>query len=453
MDTTPARRSANQLLRQQLRELEMTYESLARAVSKVAAENGEVLRTNKSAVAHWIAGTEPAERTALYIIEALSRRAGRSISARQIGFRTESQILLPGRHPGQTAAALSCVELEHPGALSTAVYTVTATQVPLAYDPEPVSRLIQASSGRARIGAQDVGVVRTVTQAFASADEILGGGHGLSTVATYLADTAAPMLNGRFASEQVRRDAFAAASELAWLLGWKRHDLGHEGAAQQYYLLGYQLAMEADPRAHAAWMMRAIAHQALSLNHPQHGLALLQKALLQSRGSLDGSTEALLYITQARAHAALQERAPAARALLAAEDALRRPADPQPSYSRLMGPPQAAVDSHTARTLTEIGDHAGAAHRHRAAFASWDLQTYPRVHLLTHMDLGDSLAAQAHADEAINAWNRAVDLAEGMDSGRSRSAFEAIRGALGVYRRRKVPGASGLAQRIRDLAS
>jgi hypothetical protein len=233
--TTPAQRSQNQLLRQHLRELDMTYESLARAVSKVAAENGEVLRTNKSAVAHWIAGTEPGDRTVLYIVEALSRRAGRTVSARQIGFHNVSRLLLPGQHPGQSAAVLSRTDLERPGVLAAAVYTVTAAQVPLTYDPEPVSRLLRASSGRSRIGSQDVSVVRTVTQAFASADEILGGGHGLSTVATYLADTAAPMLNGRFATEQVRREAFAAASELAWLLGWKHHDLGHEGAAQQYY--------------------------------------------------------------------------------------------------------------------------------------------------------------------------------------------------------------------------
>ncbi|MGI9001330.1 MAG: hypothetical protein ACR2GH_06645 [Pseudonocardia sp.] len=33
----------------------------------------------------------------------------------------------------------------------------------------------------------------------------------------------------------------------AYLAGWKHHDLGQEGAAQRYYLLGYQLAYEADP--------------------------------------------------------------------------------------------------------------------------------------------------------------------------------------------------------------
>lgn len=52
---------------------------------------------------------------------------------------------------------------------------------------------------------------------------------------------------------------------MAYLAGWKHHDLGQEGAAQRYYQVGYQLACEADPHGHVAWMMRALAHQALSL--------------------------------------------------------------------------------------------------------------------------------------------------------------------------------------------
>ncbi|MGH3939642.1 MAG: hypothetical protein ACRDTG_13630 [Pseudonocardiaceae bacterium] len=117
-----------------------------------------------------------------------------------------------------------------------------------------------------------------------------------------------------------------------------------------------------------------------------------------------------------------------------------------------MGPAAGTVDSHTARTLTEIGDHPGTEVRHRAAFTSWDPVAFPRVHLLTHMDLGDCLAAQARADEAVSAWSRALDLAEGMASARSRSALASIRPTLAVYRRRGVPGAALLEHRIQRAA-
>lgn len=447
MPKAPGQRSVNHRLREMIAACGMSYDGLARAVVRIAAENGEALRTNKSAVAHWVAGVEPAERTAAYLAEALSRQAGRTVTPTQLGLAAGAGPELTGTHPIETAPLLGQADVEHRAVLAAAVYTASEVRAPLEYDHEPVTRLLKARTGGARVGAKDVAVVRQITKAFGAADEVLGGGHGLSTVAAYLTDTAAPMLSGRYANEKTRRDAFGAAAELSWLLGWKHHDLGQEGAAQRYYLLGFQLAVEADPHAHAAWMMRAVAHQALSLKQ-RHSHDLIQGALERAEDHADGATKALLHITHARAHAALNEKPQAARALLAAEDALGQDGEPQPTYSQLMGPAAGTVDSHTARTLTEIGDHPGTETRHRAALTSWDPVAFPRVHLLTHMDLGDCLAAQARADEAVAAWSQALDLAEGIASTRSRSALASIRPTLTIYRRRGVPGAALLERRI-----
>jgi hypothetical protein len=108
------------------------------------------------------------------------------------------------------------------------------------------------------------------------------------------------------------------------------------------------------------------------------------------------------------------------------------------------------VDSHTARTLTEIGDHVGTETRHRAAFGSWDAVQYPRVHMLTHADLGECLAAQARADEAVASWTMALNLAVGMASGRGAAAMTSTLATLANYRRRGVPGAATLERRIRE---
>jgi tetratricopeptide (TPR) repeat protein len=343
---------------------------------------------------------------------------------------------------------LGRADIEHNAFLAAAVYAASDVRAPLNYDHDPVSRLLRARTGHARADSEEVAVVRQVTRAFSSADEVLGGGHGLSSVAAYLADAAIPLLSSRFASDKSRGDAFGAAAELAWLPGWKHHDLAQD-AAQRYYLLGYQLAVEADPHAHAAWMMRAVAHQALSLRQPRHSRDLIEGALERAAGYADGGTLALLHITHARACAALGEKAVASRALLAAEDALHQDTTAQPTYSQLMGSAAGTVDSHTARTLTEIGDHSGTEARHRAAFTSWDPRAYPRVHLLTHVDLGECLAVQARADEAVASWSRALELAEGMASARSRSALASISSHLATYRRRGVPGAAQLLHRLR----
>ncbi|GAA0276848.1 hypothetical protein GCM10010302_13150 [Streptomyces polychromogenes] len=64
--------------------------------------------------------------------------------------------------------------------------------------------------------------------------------------------------------------------------------------------------------------------------------------------------------------------------------------------------------------------------------------------------LGDSLAAQARADEAVAAWTQALVLMGGMTSDRTRKAITSIRSTLAIYQRRLVPGAADLARRARE---
>ncbi|MQS11978.1 tetratricopeptide repeat protein [Streptomyces kaniharaensis] len=444
------RKEPNQRLREAISTVGWTYEALANAVRRIGAENGETLLTNKSAVAHWINGTQPAGQVGRYIAEALSRRSGRRITLAELGFATPEESFAVSSDPVEAVANLGRADVERRTFLAVAAFTTAGVAMPLLYDPEPISRLMRARTGMARVGAEEVEVVRQITAMFSAADERLGGGHGLTTVTAYLADTAAPMLDGRFPNESARRRAFGAVAELAYLAGWKHHDLGQEGAAQHYYQVGYQLAVEADPHGHAGWMMRALAHQALSLKQPHHCVALIENALARSIGHVDGRTEALLHITHARAFAATRDKRAAAKALLAAENALTRDSAPQSSFSLVSGPAAGTVASHTARTLTDLGDHAGTEQQHRDALIRWDAEKYRRVHALTYADLGDSLAAQARADEAVATWGRALDLMDGMTSDRTKKAISAMRPCLAIYRRRGVPGAVDLERRARE---
>lgn len=440
-------RQPNTRLRDTIAETRWTYDAVASAVRRVAAENGEIIRTNKSAVAHWIEGARPSGRVGQYLAEALSRRARRPITLAEIGLGTSADLSALTDDPVNAVADMGRADTERRRFLTAAAFTAASVAIPLTYDHDAVSRMLRARTGAVTVGAEEINVVRQITAAFSAADEQLGGGHGLTTVTAYLADTAAPMLNARFRTDSLRRSAFGVVAELAYLAGFKHHDLGHEGAAQRYYLVGYQLACEADPHGHAAWMMRTLAHQALSLKRPHHCVDLVDHALRRGIGYVGGQTEALLHITQARAFAAVGERPAAARALIEAQDALSRDDGPQPSYSAVSGPALGTVTSHTARTLTDLGDHKGTEKEHRAALVRWDADKYRRVHMLTYADLGDSLAAQARADEAVQAWTSAIDLMNGVTSDRTRRAISSIRPTLATYKRRSVPGAHELDRR------
>lgn len=152
-----------------------------------------------------------------------------------------------GADPLATAADLGRSVMHRRREFINAAFATAAVGLPLAYDHEAVAATLKAAASGGGVGAEEVAVVRQLTEMFRSADEKLGGGHGLTTVTAYLTDTVAPMLAARFPSAAVREDAFGAAAQLACLVGWKHHDLGREGAAQQYYQLGYQLACESDP--------------------------------------------------------------------------------------------------------------------------------------------------------------------------------------------------------------
>lgn len=224
------RHEPNTRLRDAVAESGCTYEALARAVRQVAAENGEVLQTGKANISHWINGIRrPAGRLPQYLAEALSRRTGRTVTAREIGLYGDNASLAVADDPVATAADLGRADVERSRFLAVAAFTTAGVTMPLGYDHEATSRLLRARTGQMTIGEEDVAVVRHITTAFMSADERLGGGHGLTTVTAYLADTAAPLLRGRFPDGHVRPKAFGAVAELAYIAGWKHHDLGQEG--------------------------------------------------------------------------------------------------------------------------------------------------------------------------------------------------------------------------------
>ncbi|MDX5565789.1 tetratricopeptide repeat protein [Streptomyces sp. ID05-04B] len=445
------RRNPNTALADAIAEAGCTYESLAREVRTVAAEAGEKLHTSRSAVHSWVAGGTPSGQTRSYIAEALTRRMKRKVTLTEIGLGCAGIGDALGPDPLASATDLGRFVMLRRREFLNAAFATAAVSLPLAYDHEAIAATLRAAECGASVGPEEVGTIGQLTETFRSADDRLGGGHGLTTVTAYLTDTVVPMLAGRFRTDSTRRSAFGAAATLACLVGWKHHDLGREGAAQRYYLLGFQLACESDPHGHGAWMMRAMTHQALDLGHPGSCVDLADEALRCASGKVDRRTEALLLVTCARAYGAGGQGEKAAASLLKAEDAMLADNDQVPSYAAASGPVSATVASHTGKTLTEMNDHRAAEKHYRAALKGRVPGAYQRVHGLTMVNLGKSVAAQHRHEEAVALWTRSLDFMDGVTSDRNRKEITAIQSTAAGYRRRRVPGAEALAQRAADL--
>ncbi|MEU9719280.1 tetratricopeptide repeat protein [Streptomyces sp. NPDC047976] len=444
-------RTPNSQLADVIAEAGVTYYALAREIRAVASEAGEALSTSPSAVSYWMAGGTPSGRTRFYIAEALTRRTKRRVTVAEIGLACAGTGDALSADPLATAADLGRYVMLRRREFLTTAFATAAVRLPLSYDHEAVAATLKAARDGGSVGPEEVGTVRQLTEMFRTADDKLGGGHGLTTATAYLTDTVAPMLKARFPSATVRKDAFGAATQLACLVGWKHHDLGREGVAQQYYLLGYQLACESDPAGQAAWMMRAMTHQGLDLDQPDSCVELAEEALGRASGKVDRQTEALLLVTCARAYGASGMGARAAAALLAAENAVQDVRDPVPAYSAASGPVAATVASHTGKTLTAMKDHRAAERHYRQALVGRTPGTYQRGHGLTMINLGKCVAAQRRHEEAVGLWNRSLDFMDGVVSHRSRQEINVIRSTVARYRQRGVPGAGSLEQRATEL--
>ncbi|MFB6893797.1 tetratricopeptide repeat protein [Kitasatospora sp. NPDC056327] len=430
-----------------------TYEALAKEVRTVAAESGDTLRTSKAAVHQWVAaGALPVGRTPAYIAEALSRKLNRTVTVAEIALGRDPVEGTPPRGPMAvdplaTAADLGRLIMLRRRDLLALTFSTAAVDLPLAYDHHSASALLRSLAAGRRIGAHEIATVRQFTEMFRATDERLGGGHGLIAVTSYLTDVVTPMLKGTFTTAGARAAAFGAASELANLIGWKLHDAGREGAAQRVYLLAHQFACESDPAGHAAWAMRALAHQALDLGHTRGCVDLAEAALARARGKTDRRTEALLLVTAARAHGATGNGPRAAELILAAEDALLATDDSIPTYAAAAGPPAATIASHTGRTLTAMNDHTAAERHYRAALRNRTPGTYHRMRATTLANIAKSVAAQHRAEEAVSLWSKSLDLMDGLDSKRNRNDMHTMRSTLTAYARRGIPGAADLARR------
>lgn len=282
-------RTPNDKLRDLIAESGLTYGALAKAVRAVAAECGACLRTNKSAVEHWISGTVPLGETSRYLAVALSRRLGRLLTPADLGLPTapgaddDTIGLSLGHDPLDALLPMWRYELDRRHFLTTSAYSVAAAALPLTHVSEIAARTAAARTGHT-VGMAEVSAVRDMISAFSELDERHGGQHGRSALVTYLRDDVAPLCRARFRTDEIRQQMLSAASCGVHLLGWKSYDAGQQGLAQRYYLQSYALAAESGIPGHDGWVMRTMAMQGLKLHRPEHCHGLAETGLSRARG-------------------------------------------------------------------------------------------------------------------------------------------------------------------------
>ncbi|WP_344820600.1 hypothetical protein, partial [Actinoplanes cyaneus] len=371
-------RSPNHALAARITEADCGYETLAGTVRLVAKENRGKDRSTRASIAQWASGIRPRDKTAEYLREALSRHTGRMLTLADIGLTSSQQESFDQEQalgdPVDAIARLGRADVDRRTVIT---YSLGALLLPLGQAIEHAARSDRAARGKAMVGTGEVQAVRDMTAAFTAADERLGGGHARTAVAEYLATDVATYLSSRFATDDIRKQMYGAAAEATYLAGWKAHDLGLAGLAQQYYLRAYSLAHVADPHAHTGYTLRILAHQAMDLGRTQHCTDVADEALRLVRGHVDPAVESLFVLTQARAYAAEKSSRRAIAALRKAETLIEhgRP-DQKPNWVALGGPAEARLAHQAGKTLQSCRDLPAAEGQLTRSAKTWNPVTH-----------------------------------------------------------------------------
>lgn len=451
-------RARNEELHEAMQEAKLTYEKLAVDIRQVAAEAGTELRTNKSAVGHWVRGGEPEPSTASYIAEAISRRLGRQLTPADLGFNTpgsdrarEAEVgLAIGPDPVAMLRRIGEADIRRRKFLTNAAYSVAAAALPLGLDQALEYRARAASKQRA--GRAELDAVRDMTAMFTAIDERHGGQHGRTAVVQYLRSDVADLCNATFATADEHREALGLAANVAYLCGWKGYDADEHGLAQRYYLQALALTREAGDDLHAAWILRIMAHNGMDIRRPQHTLNLAEAALDTVRGRVAPVTEALFAVTRARALATAQRGREAAAQIREAQDLVMtgEPGD-LPNWAALWGSPRATVSSHTAKTFNALGDHVHAEQHYANSVRARNVDhAHQRITALSLAAQGREQAAQGHVEAACSTWGRALDMFGGVRSARAAKQVTGMRRQLNTFQRRGVRAAADLDERARS---
>lgn len=334
------------------------------------------------------------------------------------------QVCGPSMDRITAAMALGRNDVDRRSFLRKAVYSAALSATALTTEPE-VLRLGAADGSRV-IGTGDITALRTMIDAFQRIDEHSGGGIGRTAVGEFLATDVAALLRSRYASADVRAQAFSAAAELAYLAGFKAHDAGMDGLAQRYYLAALRLAEESGIAGHDGWVCRVLALQGTDLGQRRHSTALAEDAIRRTQGKVSAATAALFTVALARCQAESGNSTAAQAALRLTEARTSTAREQLPDWCAWWCGDGATVNNQTAKTLRALGDHKAAARHHAYATSMWDPTVHRRVYALTTADAGLAHWRAGDESSAAAAWQTAIPLLLDIDSGRTRTALARI---------------------------
>ena len=208
---------------------------------------------------------------------------------------------------------------------------------------------------RSAVTAADAEAVAETTRAFRDLDNRFGGAHAHKLAAGYLDSSVALMLRSGSYTEDVGRQLFRAAAQLAHLAAWTAYDIDDHKHAELYFARALELASAAGDHAFAGEVLAARSHRAIHLGSPRRAIELARASRHIAARAGVPALEAEAHELEANGHALLGERAECAASLAECERAFGRAGpDTTPGWLAYFG--RAYLAARFAHTLRDLGD-------------------------------------------------------------------------------------------------
>ncbi|MFI9761120.1 tol-pal system YbgF family protein [Streptomyces sp. NPDC051963] len=407
---------------------------LATALRGIAAEEGLTLTVYRTTARRWLDGAQPRPPIPALLLECLSRRLSRRITAYDAGLtRAPAVVVDPAWEvdPMRKLAHLTRAELDpHRRALLGAgVFAATALALPS--EGGIMSAAVPDGSAPAdrRAGPSDLEQLGTMAAVFATAADRHGGQRVRAALAAYLAHEVTPLLDGP-ARTDIHHGLLSATAQLTLLLGSMCADSGHHALAQHYQQIAARLATDAGDHTTLAITLRTMATHAHDLGH--HTPAVLHLAEQADRHARHAppAVRAYTHIHLAVLHAHHDRYA--SQAALARAERFHTQTDTAPGpFSSY---PAGALHYQRAQTLTTLGDDPAAL---TALTTSLRLRTSTEQlpAALTRARLAETHLRLGHLDAALTHWRAFLDTYPSLKSARADERLTAALQCLRPHQR------------------
>ncbi|MFK0292897.1 hypothetical protein ACIQU6_20820 [Streptomyces sp. NPDC090442] len=430
----------NAHLTQLLNEADWKPSQLAVAIRSVAREHGDHLVCSPSTVGRWLTGTQPRPPAPVYLLEALSRRLGRPLTAAEAGL-TMAPPAPPHASweadPVRTLSALTRSELDprRRKTVTEGAYSLADLHLPDWPQASQASRHTATdsrASGR-QVGHAEVLAAHSVAEFFGRTVQLFGGAHARATLACYLATEVTTWLQAP-SSERIHRQLLSEAAQLTVLLGNMCSDAAADSLAQQYHRTGARLAADGQDAATYSIALRVMSSHAQVLGHQSNAFRLAEQAAGAARrspGSVRSYAFAQLAVTEAQLH---RHRRQSLTYLNLAERLHTEKDDSPPGpFSNY---PLAGLHYQRAGTLMALGDRTSAIRSLHLSIASRG-HSHSRAGALTHACLAEVQLRQGHLEAALSHWRLFVDDYPTLHSSRAAHHLQTMHQLLRPHHRRR----------------